>query len=58
MANCAGRPLIYGLLAATDPVRPILSFALPFATSILNSISFTVPRNRLYLLAQSLTAAH
>jgi hypothetical protein len=29
MASYAGRPLIYGLLAATDPVRPFLSFVLP-----------------------------
>jgi hypothetical protein len=29
MASCARRPLIYGLLAATDPVCPFLSFVLP-----------------------------
>ncbi|KAJ7841179.1 hypothetical protein B0H14DRAFT_3457613 [Mycena olivaceomarginata] len=51
MASCAGRPLIYGLLAATDPVCPFLSFALPpFPTYVLNSISFTVPRPRLTCL--------
>jgi hypothetical protein len=50
LAISAGRPLIYGLLAATDPVRLFPSSV--FHTSSFphfHIISFTVPYRRLYL---------
>lgn len=51
IANTAGRPLIYGLLAATDPVRLSPSFV--FRTSSFphfHIISFTVPCRRLCVI--------
>jgi hypothetical protein len=50
LAISAGRPFIYGLLAATDPVRLFPSSV--FRTSSFphfHIISFTVPYRRLYL---------